>query len=170
MSLLLEHDGPLEGAYLMERDRAEMERAAEKGGATVVRFYKWIVPTLSLGFHQGNERIDYARLTAANVPCVRRPTGGAAVLHSEEITYSVVWPDAKAQHAGAYLQELIGRAIANALNQIGVPATLESRGEALGPLANRTSCFSRTSRWVPDAKLLTGTMIAPRPSRSRSAS
>lgn len=68
---------------------------AEQGRLTrpVLRVYQWSVATLSLGFHQAHRRaVNRDRAAALGVEIVRRPTGGRAVLHDEELTYSVVAP------------------------------------------------------------------------------
>ncbi len=55
--------------------------------------YGWKEPTLSIGYSQSLDReIDRTRLVEEGVPCVRRPTGGRAILHEEELTYSVIAP------------------------------------------------------------------------------
>lgn len=147
MILEIRHDGRLPGQYLMERDQKELEAAASNSRGPCLKVYEWDVPTLSVGFHQKTDKLDLDALANSKVPLVRRPTGGAAVLHSEELTYAIVIPDVPELRAGALLQEYVGRSIAAALNEIGVPAELDERGEALAPLENRTSCFVRTSRW-----------------------
>ena len=61
---------------------------------TYLRFYQWIRPTLSLGFSQKAERVvDLEYCSAHSIDVVRRPTGGKAVLHHHELTYSVVSND-----------------------------------------------------------------------------
>ncbi|MBK6766863.1 MAG: hypothetical protein IPG71_11300 [bacterium] len=147
MSLQIRQDGAHSGQYLMDRDRDELALAAECEWGPCLTIYEWEVPTLSLGFHQETTKLDLPRLAAANMPLVRRPTGGAAVLHSEELTYAIVVPTAGDLRAGAWLQEYVGISITEALCEIGVQAALDERGEALSPLPNRTSCFARTSRW-----------------------
>lgn len=148
MRLEIRQDGPLSGKFLMERDFHDLEMAA-KGQRSAPRLYlyQWEVPTLSLGYHQETGKIDLAKLEASDVPLVRRPTGGAAVLHSEELTYSIVIPEADDLRIGSLLLEFAGRALKAGLTAIGVDAQLDERGETLAPLQNRTSCFARTSRW-----------------------
>ena len=66
----------------------------EAHAQTYLRFYQWIQPTLSLGFSQKAERVvdfQYCKLNGIDV--IRRPTGGKAVLHHRELTYSVVSND-----------------------------------------------------------------------------
>ncbi|MCB9357119.1 MAG: hypothetical protein H6506_05010 [Calditrichaeota bacterium] len=147
MSLLIRQDLKHDGEFLMARDGADLLAAASGEWGPCLTLYEWDVPTLSVGFHQSTEKLDTERMKNSGVPLVRRPTGGAAVLHSEELTYSIVIPDAPDLRAGSLLLEYVGRSICEALNMIGVAAELDERGEALAPLANRTSCFVRTSRW-----------------------
>jgi lipoate-protein ligase A len=76
----------------MAADEALLLAAAESGVATL-RFYQWSEPTLSLGYFQSyRER----RLHPASQECsiVRRQTGGGAILHDRELTYSLVLPAA----------------------------------------------------------------------------
>ncbi len=67
-------------------------RQREEGKETpaVLRIYRWSPPALSLGFHQRYDiACDEEFLRQRNIDIVRRPTGGKAVLHYEELTYSV---------------------------------------------------------------------------------
>ncbi|MEJ2493803.1 MAG: hypothetical protein P8Y79_05695 [Ignavibacteriaceae bacterium] len=59
---------------------------------TFLRFYRWKPYCISLGFNQLLESIDSERAKKDNIDIVRRPTGGRAILHAEELTYSVVYP------------------------------------------------------------------------------
>ena len=77
----------------MERDRAlwqKFEAGPESG--VRLRIYGWSPPALSLGFHQPESSVDRDALARRGFDLVRRPTGGAAVLHIDEITYSVTAP------------------------------------------------------------------------------
>lgn len=131
----------------MEEDQSLLERAERGELEPIVRFYQWEEPTVSLGFHQSADQLDAVRLKAARVPWVRRPTGGAAVLHSDELTYAIVLPDCNGPRDAARVQELVSRAIADGLRALGVAAEVDGRGEPLTALPSRMSCFVRTSRW-----------------------
>jgi lipoate-protein ligase A len=131
----------------MEEDQALLELAERGKFEPLVRFYQWEVPTISLGYHQSAEQLDMSRLSAASMPWVRRPTGGAAVLHSDELTYAIVLPNCDGPKDASRVQELVSRAIAGGLRALGVAAEVDERGEPLSALPNRTSCFVRTSRW-----------------------
>ncbi len=66
---------------------------AEKSGADVfLRFYRWKPFCISLGANQDLQSVDYERAKLDGLDIVKRPTGGRAILHSEEITYSVIHP------------------------------------------------------------------------------
>lgn len=83
---------PRSGAENMARDTALLARAA-RTGETVFSVYSWERPTLSFGRNQtAAGRYDVQRLRAAGMDIVRRPTGGRAILHDREVTYSVTAP------------------------------------------------------------------------------
>lgn len=84
-------DEGLSGQENMDRDR-ELAEATAIDGTPRLRFYSWNPWTLSLGYNQKEERIDAEGLAAAGYDLVRRPTGGRAVFHAEEITYGVAMP------------------------------------------------------------------------------
>jgi hypothetical protein len=86
-------DGALAGDVNMERDRALWRTCeADPSPGVRLRLYGWSPRALSLGFHQPAAEVDEALLRTSGVQLVRRPTGGAAVLHDDEITYSVTAP------------------------------------------------------------------------------
>lgn len=58
----------------------------------ILRFYAWTAPTLSLGYFQRTDEIDIGACRKSAVCVVRRPTGGRAVLHQQDLTYSLVLP------------------------------------------------------------------------------
>ena len=84
-------DGPRTGAVNMQRDAALLA-AWRPGDAPVLRLYRWQPYAVSYGFHQKPEDFDQAAIARLGYDLVRRPTGGRAILHAEELTYSVVGP------------------------------------------------------------------------------
>jgi len=58
----------------------------------VLRVYQWRPYCISLGANQSFDSIDEGKASADGFDIVKRPTGGRAILHSEELTYSVVYP------------------------------------------------------------------------------
>jgi len=79
-----------DGALNMALDEALAESVAQTGQA-VLRFYTWAVPTLSLGYFQAAaDRVQHA--ASHGCPTVRRASGGGAILHDDELTYSLALP------------------------------------------------------------------------------
>src|SRR6478736_6593621 len=111
-----------DGAENMALDEALMERARATG-EWVLRVYSWSRPTISLGRNQtARGRYDLDRIRELQFDVVRRPTGGRAILHDREVTYSVTAP---AGDAGD-LRESYGRInglLVFALQAMGVAAS-----------------------------------------------
>ena len=63
-----------------------------KPGTAYLRLYKWNPYCISLGANQSFEDIDLIKASGNQIDVVKRPTGGRAILHSEELTYSIVYP------------------------------------------------------------------------------
>lgn len=82
--------GPARGAENMALDEALLESVAAGDVPPTVRLYAWDPPCLSLGVVQKLESVDLERLERLGWDLVRRPTGGRAILHTDELTYSVV--------------------------------------------------------------------------------
>ena len=93
--------GYMTGKHNMAVDLQLVERCREDDTA-YLRFYRWKPYTLSLGYNQNKASnaayIDFNKCSAENIDVVTRPTGGRAVLHSEELTYSVVFSSVKPIH------------------------------------------------------------------------
>ncbi|MCK4892350.1 MAG: lipoate--protein ligase family protein [Calditrichia bacterium] len=58
----------------------------------LLRFYGWQPPCISLGYHQNASDVTHHVCMQEEIDVVRRPTGGRAILHAEELTYSVIYP------------------------------------------------------------------------------
>ena len=100
----------------MAVDHALLE-SVQAGAAPILRFYRWSAPTLSFGRNQPARGI----YEQTKVQKVRRPTGGLAVLHHREVTYSVVLPAAVLGGPRAsYVR--INQALLRGLQRLGVPA------------------------------------------------
>ena len=131
------------GVDNMALDEALMERAAESG-EWICRVYAWSEPTVSFGRNQAAARhYDPDRLAQRRLSAVRRPTGGRAILHHREFTYSVAAPvsDAGGLHE-SYL--LINRLLVNGLGSLGIPVSIAgTRPQAMlpGPIP----CFDHPS-------------------------
>jgi lipoate-protein ligase A len=114
--------GPLRGAENMAHDQALLE-GVQAGGPPVLRFYRWAPACLSLGRNQVVARREEvaAAVAARGFDLVRRATGGAAVLHDRELTYSVAVPvGVLGAPRETYLA--INRALVEGLRGVGVAA------------------------------------------------
>lgn len=80
---------PTDGPMNMAIDQAIMEAVAVDRVPPTLRFYAWDPPCLSLGYTQPVSEVDRSRLAARGWDLVRRMTGGRAILHTDELTYSV---------------------------------------------------------------------------------
>ncbi|MDT8325726.1 MAG: hypothetical protein RRA94_16545, partial [Bacteroidota bacterium] len=78
--------GAHDGAWNMDYDLHRAEALDAGRAAPMLRVYHWHPWCISLGRHQKDEEIDHARTTADGIGVVRRPTGGRAILHAEELT------------------------------------------------------------------------------------
>ena len=119
--------GPADGFTNMAIDEAILEVHAAEGGLCTLRFYTWSPPALSLGYGQPIESdIDLTQCQALGIDVVRRPTGGRAVLHEHEVTYSVVIsaddPRVSSGVLAAYLT--ISQALIRGLSYLGISAEL----------------------------------------------
>jgi lipoyl(octanoyl) transferase len=131
---------PAPGAWNMAVDAALME-SVRAGAPPVLRVYRWDPPCLSLGRNQparGFYDLDAIRVRGLGL--VRRPTGGRAVLHHRELTYSVVLPDRMLGGPRASYA-VINRALAHGLRRLGVPAELQARGAARAAVPSLAPCF-----------------------------
>lgn len=86
--LIIETEGR-SGAWNMAIDRALMQSTGEGSAPPTLRFYHWQPAAVSLGKGQAMAVVDRARCAADGVEVVRRPTGGWAILHIDEMTYAV---------------------------------------------------------------------------------
>ncbi len=85
------NSGACSPSYNMALDEALLHWHSNGEMPPVIRFYEWNPATLSIGYFQKAHRdVDFDQLHKHNVGFVRRPTGGRAVLHEHELTYSIV--------------------------------------------------------------------------------
>lgn len=77
------------GSFNMDYD---LELVRNFSGSPVLRVYQWNPYCVSLGANQNYDSVDQSKVFADGLDIVKRPTGGRAILHAEELTYSVVYP------------------------------------------------------------------------------
>lgn len=132
---LIIEESPRSGAANMAVDEAMAEAAADGAVPPSLRFYRWHLPTVSLGRHQKAADVDEAQLATRGYDLVRRTTGGRAILHTDELTYSVAGPVTDPLMAGGVMDAYLR--FSNALL---------SGLEVLGLVANKAGARTRTPR------------------------
>ena len=116
-------DPPATGSWNMSVDQALME-TADSFAQPTLRIYNWHPATLSLGYFQPyHERLDH--FESLDCECVRRSTGGGAILHDQEITYSLCVPSVNRwSKKNTELYDLIHQATVETLQQWNIAAQL----------------------------------------------
>jgi lipoate-protein ligase A len=133
----------------MALDELLLDRAERRGGAPVLRLYSFAPPAITIGCHQDPALIlDLDAIREDGLECVRRITGGRALLHESEITYCVVAPAGSALFDAGRGEAFrrISAAIAEALRAIGVAAGVSRGREPAGPKGSAAPCLSSVTR------------------------
>jgi lipoate-protein ligase A len=153
-------DPPASGSWNMAVDEALLEAAAADGQC-VLRFYQWEQPTLSLGYFQTYaDRCQHE--ASRQCPVVRRASGGGAIVHDRELTYSLALAE---RHPLAVNRlrtyRVVHESLIDALAQWGIRATMFDSGapRERGAAKNREPflCFQRRS---PGDVLVGGVKVA----------
>ncbi len=130
------------------------------------RLYSWEPACLSIGYAQPCADIDFQRLSDRGWNWVRRPTGGRAILHTDELTYSIIAPLAEPRVAGGVLEsyQRFSRALLTALHALNIPAEAHPIRTTSDAQANAAVCFEVPSNYeiVVNGKKLIGSAQARR--------
>ncbi len=115
---------PAAGDWNMAVDEAILESSGRGEVPPTLRLFAWAPPCLSLGYAQPVGDADRQRLEDRGWGLVRRPTGGRAILHTDELTYSVVGPADEPRLIGSVLESYrrLSAALLDALHRLDVPA------------------------------------------------
>jgi lipoate-protein ligase A len=140
-------DPPLGGPTNMARDEALLQRVACRDVASTMRLYQWDPSTLSLGYFQPYADVLTQPPTIQAMPVVRRLTGGGAIIHENELTYSLTLPNDHPLLADGpvRLYELVHDAAIEMLAAAGIAAQRAGCNEPSGGNAQRGPflCFQR---------------------------
>lgn len=120
--------GGAPGALNMGIDEAVLRSVAAGDSLPALRLYSWAPACVTVGYFQSLEdEVDLAACRAAGVDAVRRITGGGAVLHEAEITYSIVLPEGHPLAPAGILDSyrIICGGIVDALRELGIEAAFE---------------------------------------------
>jgi lipoate-protein ligase A len=143
----------------MAVDQAIMEAVAEGRVPPTLRFFAWQPPCLSLGYTQPVRDVDRERLAAHGWDLVRRMTGGRAILHTDELTYSVAVEADDPIVAGDIVESYrrLSQALVAGLRRLGADPQADRRDD--GHLATKGPvCFEVPSHYeiTIDGKKLIG--------------
>lgn len=131
---------PNTGRWNMAIDESLLNSAVLFNVATL-RWYRWSEPTISLGYFQKTADIEGDPLLSP-LPRVRRITGGGAILHDDEFTYSIALPSSQRLfQQPEELYDLVHISLARALSEMGYP--VRCRGETIKQSEEPFLCFSR---------------------------
>ncbi len=156
-----------QGAWNMAIDEAILEAVGSREAPPTLRLYAWEPACLSLGYAQPIFDVDIPRLRERGWDLVRRPTGGRAILHTDELTYSVIGPQDDPRLTGGVLESyrrlsealLVALETLNLAVQANPRADLESSENPPGPV-----CFEAPSNYeiTINGKKLVGSAQARR--------
>lgn len=158
---------PAHGAWNMALDESILEHAQAGRGEALptLRLYAWNPACLSLGQAQPFADVDVSRLKERGWEVVRRATGGRAILHTDELTYSVIAPNNEPRVAGTLLESYNRLAQALLLAVKNLELTVEMKeGKTDGNSTPNPICFEVPSTYeiTVDGKKLIGSAQARR--------
>jgi lipoyl(octanoyl) transferase len=140
--------GPLPGSENMRLDEAHAIAMSRGEIGPLVRLFRWNPWAVSLGYNQQANDIDRARAVADGIDVVRRPTGGRAILHADELTYSVVMDAGRKGVLQVYNE--ISEALVAGLRLYGVEVSLQKSQPNFAEhyrQASSVPCFTASARY-----------------------
>lgn len=122
---------PADGPTNMAIDEAIADRVGDSLSPPTLRFYTWQPVCLSLGYSQPATDVDSERLQERGWDVVRRLTGGRAILHADELTYSVAIPARDPRVSGGVIESYrrLSYGLLTGLNYLGVSAQTDKAAE-----------------------------------------
>ncbi len=121
-----------------------LAKTIQLGDDPILRFYGWKPFCLSLGYHQDSSKVKIEKLKEKRYDVVRRPTGGSAIFHGTELTYSLIVPFAK--RANHQIYSVFHYLYAEALKSLGYGVEIqehEMTGNYLNDEKSSFACFDR---------------------------
>lgn len=150
------------GAWNMAADEAILDHIGRGESPTTLRLYAWEPPCLSLGRAQPYADVDLVRLKDHGWEVVRRATGGRAILHTDELTYSVTGSQEEPALAGGILESYnkLAQALLGAVRDLGLPVEMQGHKQEPVPFGGNLNpvCFEVPSTYeiTVDGKKLIG--------------
>lgn len=141
---------PASAAFNMALDEALLTTTAQKQSLPTLRCYSWSVPSLSLGYAQPISDVDQSELIERDWQLVRRPTGGKAILHTDELTYSITTSLDEPLVSGSLLEsyQRISIALQKALEILGTRSSANDKyNQPSGHSNKEPVCFQTPSNY-----------------------
>lgn len=140
---LIREPEPRPGPWNMAVDEALLASVAQGASPPILRLYAWTPPCLSLGVAQPVAEVDETRLRARGWDLVRRPTGGRAILHTDELTYAVIAPYSEPRVQGDVLTayRVLAEGLLAALRCLGLTPAMETSREPWNQERTNPVCF-----------------------------
>lgn len=145
---LIEHP-PFSGAWNMAVDEAILESVYRQEALPTLRLYAWEPACLSLGLAQPYEEVDPESLARNQWDLVRRPTGGRAILHTDELTYAVIAPETEPRVRGGVLESYLrlSQALLEALEILGLSPQAKEKTSSQNQDKPNPVCFEVPSNY-----------------------
>jgi len=144
--------GPYRAAHNMALDEVIATAVRKDTAPPTLRLYGWEVPSVSIGYFQKIRDVNIEYCIERNIPIVRRPTGGRAILHDMELTYSFSVKTTSGVFSKGLLDSYkkISNALGSALSKIGLSPELKLSRETRhsSPITHNLKsplCFQSTS-------------------------
>src|SRR2546423_4038199 len=140
-------DPPAEGAWNRAVDEVLLDGGPAGGPPPTLCFYPWTPACLSLGYFQPFSVVNVEGCRGLGIDIVRRPTGGRAILHDRELTYSVALPASVLGHDAGILPSYrrLSLALQAGLARLGIEVSLAPQSEAPSRAGPGPVCFDRPS-------------------------
>ncbi len=155
---------PATGAWNMAVDESILEHIHRGESQPTLRLYSWNPPCLSLGHAQSFKDVDVERLKSHGWEVVRRVTGGRAILHTDELTYSVTGSADEPVLAGGVLESYnrLSKALLHAVRALSLPVEVKEFSDAPASQNLNPVCFEVPSTYeiTVDGKKLIGSAQA----------
>jgi lipoate-protein ligase A len=159
-------DSSARGAWNMAVDESLLEHVGRGESLPTLRLYAWEPACLSLGYAQPFADVDSTRLQDHGWEVVRRPTGGRAILHTDELTYSITAPLDEPRVAGTVLESYnrLAQALLTAVKLLDVPVEIKEHSVGQNNQQQGPVCFEVPSAYeiTVNGKKLIGSAQARR--------
>ena len=155
---------PAHGAWNMAVDESILLHIGRGESLPTLRLYAWTPACLSLGYAQPFADVDIKRLKERGWEVVRRITGGRAILHTDELTYSVIAPNDEPRVEGTVLESYnrLAQALLLAVKKLDVPVEMKNDLTQSAIFRRNPVCFEVPSTYeiTADGKKLIGSAQA----------